>query len=356
MRGADTRVTHAETDFNRTPLLVIWETTQSCALACQHCRADARLGRSSEELTTAQGKALLDRVKAMGTRVVALSGGDPMNRPDLPELINHGASIGIRMCTIPAATSTLTRDQLKTLRDAGLSKVAFSLDFPFAAGHDEMRQIPGTFDRTIQAAAWARELGISLQINSLVCQSSAEHLIDMGELVHELGADMWELMYLIPVGRGTLLPSMTPQQVQESFARVWQIEQQYPDMVVKVTEAPHYRRYMVEQGYDGPLHRVNAGRGFCFISHVGDVYPSGFLPFKAGNVKDEDLVDIYRDSTLFRQLRDSDLLEGPCGSCSWRDTCGGSRSRTYGLTGNPYASEPWCIHATATQPASLVLA
>jgi len=343
---AETRVSHAAMDFDLAPLLVIWETTQACGLACRHCRADPRPWHSPEELTTEQAKHMLDGIRAMGTRVFVLSGGDPMNRHDLLDLIEYGTSIGLRMCTIPAATAELTKEQLVDLRDAGLAKVAFSIDFPFAEGHDDMRQIPGTFERTIRAANWAREIGLSMQVNSLVCQSSAPHLLEMGQLVEDLGADMWELMYLIPVGRGELLPSMTPQEVQDSFQLIWQVEQRRK-FVVKVTEAPHYRRFMLEQGYDGRVHRVNAGKGFCFVSHHGDVYPSGFLPLSAGNVKTDDLVDVYRNSELFRRLRDPDLLDGPCGTCAWRDTCGGSRSRSYGLTGNPHASEPWCIHAVA---------
>lgn len=344
---AETRTSHHQIDFDQTPLLVIWETTQACGLACRHCRADARPWHSPNELTTDQAKHMLDRVAAMGTKVFVLSGGDPMNRHDLLELIEYGTAIGLRMCTIPAATGDLTRDQLIELRDAGLAKVAFSIDFPFAAGHDDMRQIPGTFDRTIQAARWAAEIGLSMQINSLVCRDSAPHLLEMGQLVEDLGADMWELMYLIPVGRGALLPSMTAEEVQRSFELVWQVEQRV-SFVVKVTEAPHYRRFMLEQGYEKPVHRVNAAKGFCFISHEGDVYPSGFLPLAAGNVKTEDLVEIYRESPIFRKLRNPDLLDGPCGECAWRDTCGGSRSRSFGLTGNPHASEPWCIHAAST--------
>lgn len=345
MRPADAVMTgrRHEIDFEQAPLLLIWETTQACALACRHCRADARPYRNAAELTTDEGKRLLDDTKRMGTPVVVLSGGDPMNRPDIYELIEHGASIGLRMCTIPAATSDLTPAHFTRLADAGLAKVAFSIDASTASVHDDIRRIRGTFDRSIRAAKWAREAGLSLQINSLACTLNIDDLASLGALVEHLGADMWELMFLIPTGRGSMLPPFTPEECERAFEIIYEIEQHAP-FVVKVTEAPHYRRFLVEHGHDPErMHRVNAGRGFVFVSHVGEAFPSGFLPMPVGNVRTESIIDIYRNSPRLRALRDGDNIRGSCGECAYRTICGGSRSRAHAVTGDAFASEPWCI-------------
>lgn len=349
------RPNFANLDFDQSPLIVIWETTQACGLACKHCRADARPYRSPGELDTAQAKQLLDDSAKMGTPVFVLSGGDPMRRDDLLELISYGNSLGLRMCTIPACTNELTRDQLAELRDAGIAKVAFSLDFPNAEGHDGIRGIPGTFAKTMEAAGWARELGISMQFNSLVCAETAPYLKETGDLIEQLGGDMWELMFLIPVGRGTQITSMTPELVEQTFADIYEIEQR-GKFVVKVTEAPHYRRYMLQQGYDGGIHRVNSGKGFVFVSHTGDVMPSGFLPIACGNVKESSIADVYRNSSIMQSLRDPSNLTGKCGQCGYRDMCGGSRSRSYGLTGDIFASEPWCVYQPGGEEAMVTTA
>ncbi|MDH3225748.1 MAG: radical SAM protein [Thermoleophilia bacterium] len=341
---------HAALDFDRTPLLAIWETTQACGLACRHCRADARDWHSPDELTTQEGCDLISRVADMGTTVMVLSGGDPLRRDDLEDLIAHGTSVGVRMCTIPAVTERLTVDRMRSLRAAGVAKLAFSIDGATAESHDGMRQVPGTFDRSVERIRQARELGIDVQINTLVCASNVDELDEIARIAESLGADMWELMFLIPVGRGALLPELGPEECERAFGIIDAIERRV-DFVVKATEAPHYRRYRREHGYEGHLHRVNAGKGFVFIAHDGDIYPSGFLPLTAGNVREDDIVDVYRSSDIMRALRDPDRLAEPCRSCDWHDTCGGSRSRSYGLTGDPFAAEPWCTRVAEYETA-----
>jgi radical SAM protein with 4Fe4S-binding SPASM domain len=205
--------------------------------------------------------------------------------------------------------------------------------------------IKGTFDRSIQAARWAREAGLSLQINSLACTSNIDDLTNIAALVEELGADMWELMFLIPTGRGSVLEAFTPEECERAFEIIYEIERRV-DFVVKVTEAPHYRRFLIEKGHDASrLHRVNAGRGFVFISHVGEVFPSGFLPMSVGDVRSQSITEIYRTSPDLVALRDPDQIHGACGECGYRLICGGSRSRAHAVTGDAFASEPWCIRA-----------
>lgn len=358
-------------DFDQAPFLVIWETTQACALACRHCRASAQPWRDPRELTTEEGKTVIDQIAAMGTPIIVLSGGDPTNRPDLTDLIRHAKGKGLRTATIPAATDTLTEDTVLRLRDAGLDQMALSLEFPDAARHDAFRGVPGAFDKTIQAAEWARKAGLALQINTTMCGDTARDLPAMARLVDSLGAVFWEVFFLIPMGRGVDLAPLSAPQCEALFQILYEAQKK-GHFIVKVTEAPHYRRHVFMQERDhaqwpanrhsvkmperltqseGPGHTiglaprgVNAGKGFLFVSHVGDIYPSGFLPMKAGNVREEALADVYRDSVFFRGLRDPERLKGRCGRCEFREICGGSRARAFALTGDPFETDPWCVY------------
>jgi radical SAM protein len=362
----------ADVDFQRAPFLVIWETTQSCALACRHCRASARPWRDPSELTTAEGRELIEQVAAMGTPLLVLSGGDPVNRPDLFELVRHAKRHGLRTATIPAATSELTEDLVANLKDAALDQMALSLDFPSAALHDAFRGVPGAFDKTIQAAAWARAAGLPLQINTTVCGDTVPYLEEMAALVEQLGAVFWEVFFLVPTGRGSVLAGLPPEECERLFDLLYRTQKK-GGFVVKITEAPHYRRHVAqrerrlagERGRpsgavpmpalltrsEGPGHTVglaprgvNAGNGFLFVSHLGEIYPSGFLPISAGNVRGTRLDDAYRSSDLFRSLRDPDRLKGRCGACEFRFICGGSRSRAYAMTGDYLETDPWCTY------------
>lgn len=354
--------------FDVAPFLVIWETTRACALACAHCRAEAIDVRHPEELNTAEGCDLLTQVAEMGTPICVLTGGDPLQREDLEELIRHGVKQGLRMATIPAATPRLTVDRLASLRDAGVSQIAFSLDAPDEATHDTFRGVPGSFARTMAGARAVRELGVPLQINSVLGPWNKEDVVPMAALVKELGVSFWEVFVLVPVGRGETAGELTPGEVEHMFGELYEVAQNV-DFVVKVAEAPHYRRFVTVRQLRGEatpeataaniqrlLERptgprrsighapsaVNAGRGFCFVDHIGDVQPSGFLPVTAGNVRSEPLAAVYRDSELFRSLRDPSLLKGRCGECEFAANCGGSRSRAYALTGDIHAEDPWC--------------
>ena len=367
-------------DFAKAPFLVIWETTQACDLACSHCRASAQPLRNAGELTTAQGFALLAETAAMGTPVFILSGGDPLKRPDLLDLVREGKRLGLRMGTIPAATPALTPDVVRQLKEAGLDQMALSLDYPRADLHDGFRGVTGAFNKTMAAAEWARQCGLPLQINSTLWAGSAPFLSEMAETVERLGAVFWEVFFLVPVGRGEDLDGVAANQCEELFAILYEVQKK-SHFVVKVTEAPHYRRFVAQheaessgkqyQGHPGAVpmpdmlrrsegpghtvglapHGVNAGKGFVFVSHTGEVYPSGFLPVSAGNVRSQSLAEIYRDSALFRTLRDPAALRGRCGRCEYRSFCGGSRSRAYAMTGDYLATDPWCNYQPARSAA-----
>ncbi len=351
-------------DFDRAPFLVIWETTQACELACRHCRASAMPGPIPGELTTEEGFKLINEVAEMGTPLLVLSGGDPASRSDLPALVRHAKSRGLRVATVPAATGRLTEPLVRSLKEAGLDQIAFSLDFPIAELHDSFRGSPGAFERTMNAARWARDCGLPLQINTCAWDQSARHLETMAELVERLGVVFWEVFFLVPTGRGTLLQGLTPDRCEELFeilARA-QARRKY---TLKVTEAPHFRRWLRQHddrehgrahhhpegkpGVAALAHRgVNAGNGFMFVSHFGQIFPSGFLPTPAGSVRTGRLADAYRDHPLFQDLRDPTLLKGRCGRCPFKALCGGSRSRAYALTGDILAEDPWCAYDPAT--------
>jgi radical SAM protein len=362
-------------DFDRAPFLVIWEVTQACALACRHCRASARPWRDPLELDTGEGRRVVRQTAEMGTPLIVFSGGDPASRPDLVDLIAEGRRSGLRTATIPAATDALTADLLRRLKDAGLDQLALSLDFPAAALHDAFRGVPGAFDKTMRAIAWAHDEGLPLQINTTVCADTLPHLEAMASFVASLDIVFWEVFFLVPTGRGSALGGLRPEECERLFALLHRVQEKGP-FIVKVTEAPHYRRHVAQQARraagahgrprgavampslltrsEGPGHSVglaprgvNAGNGFLFVSHRGEVFPSGFLPLPVGSVRDRTLADIYRHAPLMRALRDPDRLLGRCGRCEFRQICGGSRSRAFALTGDAFATDPWCAYQPA---------
>lgn len=364
-------------DFSQAPFLVIWETTQACALACRHCRASARPGRDPSELSTEEGKRVVRETAAMGTPILIFSGGDPVNRPDLLELISYGKQHGLRTATIPAATDRLTRELVHQLAAAGADQMALSLDFPRAELHDGFRGVPGAFARTMEAVGWAHEARLPLQINTTICAETVPCFEEMAAFVETLGIVFWEVFFLVPMGRGSVLQGLEPLQCEKLFAIIHRIQKK-GTFIVKVTEAPHYRRHVAQRERkaagqstrpsgavampavlttsEGPGHTVglaprgvNSGNGFLFVSHQGEIYPSGFLPISVGNVRRTTLADAYRNSDLFQALREPDLLKGRCGRCEFRGICGGSRSRAYGITGDPFESDPWCLYEPAAR-------
>jgi len=325
------------------PLVLVWEVTQACELACEHCRAEATPQRHPDELTTSEGKALLDDARAFGDgQLVVLSGGDPLARPDLIELVEYGTEQGLKMTLTPSGTESLTDERVDALADAGLRRMALSLDGASPETHDAFRGEAGSFEATVRAARRARKRGLPLQINTTVCADTVGELPRIRELVADLGTVLWSVFFLVPVGRGAALDPLSPERAEEVMAWLADVSEDAP-FGVKTTEAPHYRRVRAQRG-DGSGRRggITAGDGFAFVSHVGEVYPSGFLPEPAGNVRETSVVECYRDADLFERLRDSEELRGKCGACEFRELCGGSRSRAYAATGDPLGSDPLC--------------
>ncbi|WP_255198740.1 radical SAM/SPASM domain-containing protein [Halorarius litoreus] len=343
-----------EIDTDERPFVLVWEVTQACELACKHCRAEAAPARHPDELTTDEGEALLDEAARFGDgQLVVLSGGDPLARPDTTHLVRYGTEQGLRMTMTPSGTDSLDAPRIERLADAGLRRLALSLDGATPESHDAFRGERGSFEETIRAARAARDVGLPLQINTTVCAETVDALPAIRDLVADLGAVLWSVFFLVPVGRGRVLDPITPERAEQVMLWLDEASETAP-FGVKTTEAPHYRRVSLQRHGDpdaapasdgiGRRLGITAGDGFAFVSHVGDVYPSGFLPESAGNVREASLVEIYRSDPLFRALRDPDALRGKCGACEFRHVCGGSRSRAYAHTGDALASDPLCAH------------
>jgi radical SAM protein len=364
-------------NYDESPFLAIWEITQSCDLACKHCRAAAQPIPHPDELTHEEGKALIDQIADMHIPIFVFTGGDPMKRKDVFDLIRYAASKDVKVAVTPSATPLLTRDAIFKLKEAGLVRLGISLDGSTPEIHDTFRGLPGAWARTIQAIEWANEAGIPIQVHSTISRHNAHDLDGLCSLFEKLAIVMWNVFFLVPVGRGQLDDLLSGEEFEHVFGKIYELSHRV-NFQIKTTEAMHYRRYLLQHnleerrmghghGHPGGMtpaayepgtptadgktraigwatRRVNDGKGFMFISHVGNVYPSGFLPIHAGNIRETPLADIYRNSSIFKALRDTSRLEGKCGACEFKEICGGSRARAYALTGDPLAQEPCCIY------------
>lgn len=352
-------------DYNETPFIVIWETTQACDLACLHCRACAQPLRSAQELSTEEAKDLIDQVARMAAPLFVLTGGDPLKRPDIYALVEYGTCRGVRMSMTPSATPLLTRDAISRLRGCGLARLAVSLDGSTAEIHDAFRGVSGSHALTLNAVRWASELGLPVQINTTITRRNLADFENMVALLKTFDMVLWSVFFLVPTGRGQMRDLVSAEEFEEVFAKLAEVSQSVR-FDIKTTEAQHYRRYLAQlraaQRRSNSLARsipsdkplgdgigraprgLNDGKGFVFISHRGEVFPSGFLPLAAGNIRTAPLAEIYRNAPLFKQLRDTSNLKGKCGRCEFREICGGSRSRAYAVTGDAFEADPSCVY------------
>jgi len=347
--------------FDNSPFLVIWEVTRACALACAHCRADAIPRRDPRELTREEGFRLIDQIRAFADPppLFVLTGGDPMRRPDLADLVGYAAAKKMVVALTPSGTAAATRARLSELKDAGLSRIAISLDGPDAETHDRFRGVRGSYDWTMRIIRSAQDLDLPLQINTTITHATLPLLEAMAKRVREFPIALWAVFFLVRTGRGAALDQVTPQQCERVLNYLYNLSLTAP-FGIKTTEAPHFQRVVRQREADSAGHgilrpgggpsrllaprSVNDGNGFVFVDHVGNVCPSGFLPVPCGNVKSEDLVSIYRNDEVFLRLRDPDQLTGKCGRCEFRAICGGSRARAYAATGSIVASDPLCVY------------
>ncbi len=358
-----------EVDFNLTPFTVAWEITRACALACVHCRAEAQPKRDPRELTTDEGFRLIDQLVEVGRPIVVVTGGDPLMRPDLLDLIRYASQKGLRVALSPTATALATRERLQAAREAGVARMQISLDGSKPDIQDTFRGRKGSFQRTTEILETIQDLGVSLQVGTTVSRFNLDDLDGIAALVARYGAVMWSLFFLVPTGRGRTEDMISAEEHERVFNWLYDLSRSAP-FDVRTTAAQHYRRVVIQRrrqeaatnddadkaltvtgaGYsfaDGLGQSgkgVNDGNGFAFVSHIGDVCPSGFLPLSAGNVREQSFVEIYRHSQLFQELRDYSLLKGKCGLCDFREVCGGSRARAFAVTGDYLESDPYCAY------------
>lgn len=358
----------AEADFDLAPFTIAWEVTRACAFACVHCRANAQHHRDPRELTTDEGFRLVDRFRAFGDPILVFTGGDPMMRPDLFDLIARAAQAGLRCSLTPTATALPTEARLLQAKEAGIRRIALSLDAPEAEVHDRFRQVEGSWERTMRILRNAQAVGLSAQVNTTVAKHDLDRLPDMVPFIEQVAAVQWSLFFLVPTGRAQADQMISPFEHERLFHWLYDLSKTAP-FDIKSTAAPMYRRVAIERrraeaqapaqvdfqgagfqyadGLNRPVKGVNDGKGFLFVSHLGDIMPSGFLPIAAGNVRRDDVVEVYRHHPLFQELRDPTRLKGRCGRCEYREICGGQRGRAYGVTGDYLEADPACVYEPA---------
>ncbi|MFD1848515.1 TIGR04053 family radical SAM/SPASM domain-containing protein [Oceanobacillus bengalensis] len=359
-------------DYNKDPFIVIWELTRACQLHCLHCRAEAQYHRHPLELTFEEGKKLIDDIFEMDNPMLVFTGGDPLERPDVFDIAEYAIKKGVRVSMTPSATPNVTKEAMQKAKDIGLARWAFSIDGHCAEVHDHFRGTEGSFDLTMNAINYLHELDMPLQINTVISRYNYEYLDELAEMVEKLGVVLWSVFFLVPTGRGKESDMISPAEHEKVFRWLYNLSKRVP-FDIKTTAGQHYRRVVIQnkmrehrgmsdkehifyedainQGKTGQIdglgrapQGVNDGNGFVFISHTGDVFPSGLLPIKAGNVRKTPLSTIYRESEIFKNLRNPDKYKGKCGICEFRHVCGGSRSRAYNVTGDYMESEPYCVY------------
>lgn len=318
-----------------------------------------------------EAQRLIDEVAAMRVPIFVLTGGDPLKRADIYELVEYATRQGVRTSLSPSATPLLTSAATAELKRSGLVRMALSLDGSTAEIHDAIRGVPGSFQRTREAVRWAHEVRLPVQINTTISRRNIGDIDALAGYLEQIGIVLWSVFFLIPTGRGRVEELPSGAEFEEVFEKLYTTARRVK-FHIKTTEAPHYRRLVLQrnasarqmQKADAPPEAaetsgnhsdliqkartgISDGKGFVFISHTGEVFPSGFLPLSAGNVREQSLADIYQNSQLFVSLRDASELKGKCGLCEFREICGGSRARAFAMTGDPLAEEPCCVYRPA---------
>jgi AdoMet-dependent heme synthase len=352
---------YTQNDFGRNPLMLYYEVTLACDLVCKHCRASAQEAAHPNELNTAEAKSLIEQVATFPRPpMMVFTGGDPLKRKDLFELIRHAVGQGIQVALTPSATPLATREAFQQARDAGVRRLGVSLDGADAKTHDAFRGWEGSFARTMEMLKNAGELNMAVQINTSITRRNVHQVDAIADLLANQGIAMWSVFFLIPVGRGVEEQRISPQEYEQVFEKLWNHAQHQP-YAVKTTEAPHYRRFVLQRGGDplaGPGgsedsaarrgHRaplgVGDGKGVMFVNHTGEIYPAGFLPLCCGIFPKDSVVNAYQNHPTFLALRDPDHFKGRCGICEYRHICGGSRARAYAVSGDFLAAEPDCVY------------
>jgi AdoMet-dependent heme synthase len=369
MTAITTAVPRAHLNFDQRPMLVFWEVTRACQLACKHCRASATMDPLPGELTTAEGFTLIDQVAGFGRPfpILVLTGGDCLLRPDLFELVEHANGLGVPVALSPSVTPSLTPAMIDRMVTSGVKAVSLSLDGALPATHDGVRGIPGHFEDTIKAITSLSEAGLTVQVNTTVMRANLDELADVADLISRAGAHIWEVFFLVQVGRGVATDAISPAEHEDVCHFLYDASQH--GFIVRTVEAPFFRRVVASRRegeaapatdlYQAMSARLETlmgpavgkpraqtastrdGKGILFVAYDGEVNPAGFLPMPLGNVRDEPIAAIYRDDPLLRQIRAAQFT-GRCGVCEYADLCGGSRARAYAASGDPLGEDSAC--------------
>jgi radical SAM protein len=367
------RVRRQPLDLGSRPILVFWEATRSCRLSCRHCRAEAIEQPLPGELSTTEALSFVESLVGFGRPypVLVITGGDPLMRSDLSLILERARELGLPRALAPSVTPLLTPDRLRWLRDLGVSTVSISLDGASADVHERMRGVAGHFEATLAALRAARAAGMTVQVNTVVSRDTVEELPSVAKIVFDSGASIWELFFLVKVGRGVDVRELSPPENEDVCHFL--VDASRYGFIVRTVEAPffrrvvHWRRSELALPLDpGPLYLrlsdglrallgppvgdsraqtkgTRDGKGIIFVGHDGAIHPAGFLPVPLGNVRRDDIADVYRSHPLLVSIR-AGRFGGRCGACEYADLCGGSRARAYASSGDPLAEDPACAY------------
>lgn len=355
--GGPEAIAYQERTGIKAPRILAWEITRSCNLSCAHCRAAAEFGHYHGELSLDEIKATIDDIVTISNPILILTGGEPLMRPDIWEIVDYAHEKGA-MPVIGTNATLITEEIAQQMADHGIPRISVSIDFPTAEGHDDFRGQPGCFDSTIEGIKMAKRHGVGVQINTTVTTRNA-HLIDeIHDLAESLGVDAFHIFMLVPTGRGSemLAEELPPAEYEKVLAWAYERQKTSP-LHFKPTDAPHYYRIIrqlakaegkkvtrEEYGLDAMTRGCLGGITFGFISHVGDVQPCGYFDKQLGNVKEQPFSQIWTESKVFNDLRDYSLLKGKCGACEYKAVCGGCRARALEVTGDYLEAEPYCAY------------
>jgi len=351
------------------PILVAWEVTRSCNLACKHCRASALHGPYPGELSTEECYKLIDQIVAVGNPILILTGGEPLMRQDIFEIADYAVKKGLRVVMAPNGT-LVTEEIAKKIKDVGIQRISVSIDFPTDELHDKFRGVEGAFKGAVQAIKNAHKVGLEVQINATITKLNYKYLDDLLKLAEELKVVAFHPFLLVPTGRGKELEEqeLSPEEYEKTLNWIYDMQQSCPGIFFKPTDVPHYFRVRMQRakaegktaelkkghphsskGLESMTRGCLAGVGFCFISHVGVVQGCGYFELPAGNIKEQSFAEVWNNSPLFNDLRNFGLLKGKCGICEYRNICGGCRARAYEATGDYLAEEPYCVYIPKKQ-------
>ncbi|MHC4618418.1 MAG: radical SAM protein [Planctomycetota bacterium] len=334
------------------PKIIAFEVTRCCRYDCRHCRAEAGTG-AEDELSAQKCRKILSAVARYTKCMVILTGGEPMERDDIYDIIRHGCKLRLRM-VMASCGYLIDRESIEKLKDAGISALSFSLDGASTETHDAFRRAQGSFDAVLNAAQLAKRAGVRFQINTTISRINVDEITGIVELARRLGADCFNPFILVPTGRGeeiadAILDPLDYEKVLNELLRL-KLES---DIELRVTCGPQFARVCSRKKLEqisGSVSGCIGGREFGFISYRGDVQPCGFLNVSAGNLVQNgyDFGRIWRESEVLGKIRDISGYEGACRVCEYVTTCGGCRARAHAMTGDYLAADPICNYKTAS--------